>query len=649
MSRTKHDDRRAPRSQPVERLEPRRLLSTVVVNTTGDDLPSSPSSGVMSLRDAIAIADNSATPITIAFDTKLFAISQTITFTQGALHLTNANHATTIHGPSAGVTISNPQGGGFTIDARVQASFSRINVLDCLDSGIANAGQLTITNSDISGNQAKVDGGGIANTGSLNLSNVSLTSNTAERFGGGIASSGVATLDHITVTRSFAGFHGGGISNSGLLNLNHSILSNNSTAFSGGGGAGLHNDGTATLVGVTVSSNEAFGDELSGSDGGGIANFGNIQLRNCTLSLNKTDGRGSQGGGLYNFKTAIVRGSTFSNNSSDTGAGLLNLTTATVINSAFLSNDAGFSGGGVENLFGEASLVNVTIAGNIASGLDDFLMPIGFGGGIRNSGNLSVCNSTISGNAAVADSGGIYNFTAVGGVTTISNSIVAANSTLADTGVVPDVAGAFHSRGHNLIGQTNGSSGWAASDLTGTAAHPLNAMLAPLGNYGGPTQTMPPLPSSPAIDRGSNALIPAKITTDQRGLPRIIDGVVDIGAVEFQSHVTGLLLIDADTGQTIISLSDGATLDLSKLPQHLNVVAVVAGKQIASVLFGLDANSRFRLERGAPYSLFGDTAGRYFFGSITPGQHTIRAQAFADGAAIEPLGSILTVHITVTY
>ena len=97
----------------------------------------------------------------------------------------------------------------------------------------------------------------------------------------------------------------------------------------------------------------------------------------------------------------------------------------------------------------------------------------------------------------------------------------------------PDVSAAFRLlSGNNLIGETDGSSGWVGSDLTGTIAAPLNPLLAPLGNYGGPTQTMALLPGSPAIDAGNNALIPAGITTDQRGLPRIVNTIVDIGAFE---------------------------------------------------------------------------------------------------------------------
>jgi hypothetical protein len=79
---------------------------------------------------------------------------------------------------------------------------------------------------------------------------------------------------------------------------------------------------------------------------------------------------------------------------------------------------------------------------------------------------------------------------------------------------------------------------WSPTDLTGTTADPLDPMLAPLANYGGPTQTMVPLAGNPVIDAGFNAFAldgnGDPLTTDQRQEPRIYNGRVDIGAVEFQ-------------------------------------------------------------------------------------------------------------------
>ena len=141
-------------------------------------------------------------------------------------------------------------------------------------------------------------------------------------------------------------------------------------------------------------------------------------------------------------------------------------------------------------------------------------------------GTATLTNCTVSGNSASGNGGGLDN---VSGTVTLGNTIVAGNTA---TTSGPDVFGTFTSQGHNLIGKTDGSSGWVSSDLTGTIAQPLNPLLAPLGNYGGPTQTMALLPGSPAIDAGNNALIPVGVTTDQRGLSRIVDRVVDIGAFE---------------------------------------------------------------------------------------------------------------------
>ena len=76
---------------------------------------------------------------------------------------------------------------------------------------------------------------------------------------------------------------------------------------------------------------------------------------------------------------------------------------------------------------------------------------------------------------------------------TIGNTIVAKN-TAGTSG--PDAFGTVVSKGNNLVGKTDGSSGWVGSDLTGTIASPLDPLLAPLGNYGGPTQTMPCCPAA---------------------------------------------------------------------------------------------------------------------------------------------------------
>ena len=46
----------------------------------------------------------------------------------------------------------------------------------------------------------------------------------------------------------------------------------------------------------------------------------------------------------------------------------------------------------------------------------------------------------------------------------------------------------------------------------------VDPLLGPLANNGGPTQTMSPLPGSPAIDAGTNMAV----ATDQRGLSRVV-------------------------------------------------------------------------------------------------------------------------------
>ena len=264
---------------------------------------------------------------------------------------------------------------------------------------------------------------------------------------------------------------------------------------------------TASISGVTITAGNGNGG------GGGLENYGTTTLTNCTITGNAA----ANGGGLNNLGTATLNSCTISNNAAIGG------------------NYYGGDGGGLQTFGGTLTLTNCTVSGNHASKNGGGL----YLNNLTTGGTTTLTNCTLSGNSA-GSGGGVDNES---GTATFGNTIVAENT--ATTG--PDAYGALTSRGNNLIGQTDGSSGWVGSDLTGTSAEPLDALLAPLGNYGGPTQTMALLPGSPAIDAGNNALIPAGVTTDQRGLPRIVNGHVDIGAFESSGFT---LAYTSGSGQT---------------------------------------------------------------------------------------------------
>ncbi len=287
------------------------------------------------------------------------------------------------------------------------------------------------------------------------------------------------TISGLTIANGNSpGSNGGGIyNNGGKLTVSNSTLSGNS-ALSGAGGGGIHNNGgTLTITNSTVSSNSA------GFGGGGINNFrSTVTITNSTISGNTITG--GNGGGIYN--------------SGDSTSG-----TVTVTNS--------------------------TISGNSAS---DSSLGIGVGGGIHNGGGtVIITSSTISSNTAQFRGGGINN----NGTLTARNTIIALNTSASG----PDVFGTLTSQNFNLIGNNSGATITPAqfSDQIGTAGSPIDPLLSPLQNNGGPTLTRALLSGSPAIDRGHSS----GSTTDQRGFTRPVgtanvndgDGS-DIGAFEIQ-------------------------------------------------------------------------------------------------------------------
>jgi hypothetical protein len=320
--------------------------------------------------------------------------------------------------------------------------------------------------------------------------------------------------------------------------------------------------------------------------GGGVTISGNhhdrvflvdFDVRAALTGLTIRDGASDDhGGGIFNQGTLTVSNATLSGNSAFTGGGgIFNQGTLTVSNTIISGNDTYEHGaGGIENL-GSLTLTNCTVAGNtcILSGVTSSECSVG---AIRNSGTLTVTNCTISGNSAKEfGCGGIGNAcTATIGNTIIGNTIIAGNTALGAFGDLSgphesDAGGYFISQGHNLIGNGDDSSGFGyfgfgfllLGDQVGTGSSPIDPLLGPLQYNGGPTQTMALLPGSRAIDRGSNALVPAGLTTDQRGpgFNRFSGARVDIGAFEHQAPTVTVHGPRTDPEGTAVTLTGSVT------------------------------------------------------------------------------------------
>jgi hypothetical protein len=261
-----------------------------------------------------------------------------------------------------------------------------------------------------------------------------------------------------------------------------------------------------------------------------------------TLLDSVVNGSGIQVGALGSL---IVKGSTISGVQRTGPGGGISFASGGALdleNSAITGNSSAGGGGGIY-FYGAVTpsgftIRNSTIARNTTSAY--------VGGGIETShagGALVIQNSTITGNAAsTSTSSSSYGG---GGIATISSTVSAViqSSIIAgNTGPTsPDVlfndgigSGGLVEIDHSLIGVVPAGfvfGSGSGNNLTGTAAAPLNPRLAPLGNFGGHTQTMPPMAGSPTLNAGSN---PAGLTTDQRGSPRVAGPAPDIGAYEYQ-------------------------------------------------------------------------------------------------------------------
>jgi predicted outer membrane repeat protein len=407
--------------------------------------------------------------------------------------------------------------------------------------------------------------------GTLTMTNCTLFQNS-DLSGGAIFNNGFATLimDNCTLSGNSATgsstSNGGGIDKRGVLTISNTTFTSN-TALSGGA---IYNESIGPLKGTLKISNSTFSSNTAVS-GGAMSNDGMLTMSNSTLSSNSAS---STGGGIFNVSgTLTVSNSTFVSNSASKGGGIDNAGTLSIDSSTFSSNSAANIGGG--GIFNEAA------------------------------GNLTMVTSTLNHNLAPSG-GGIYNSL---GTVTMGDTIIAGN--FASPG--PDVYGTVTSNGYNLIGDPSGGSGFVATDLLDQ-----NPLLGSLQNNGGPTQTMALLPGSPAIDAGSNALL-GKITTDQRGLPGIVNGTVDIGA--FESSGFTIAVTGGNNNQAVVNTAFAAPLLVTVTSPNGEPVT---GGVVTFAAPGSGASATFPSGSTATIDSFGQ-ASLAVAANTTPGSYVVTA------------------------
>ncbi len=322
-----------------------------------------------------------------------------------------------------------------------------------------------------------------------------------------------ATLSNLTVQHGYRGLNVGRFN---TITLDHIRV----TANGPGSGAGIFNNASFvhldhSTVDGNIAADAFFGCDWSGGSGGGIASL-------C-------------GGGSYHISNSTITGNTAAN----WGGGLiLNDGTHVIENSTISGNHANFPDAGI----GGGAMF-------LAGGFPD----------------VTVRFSTIANNTAVGV-GGIWGYTVADAHVKVFATILQGN-TGTNCRVDPGAAGEpITSLGYNVVSDAS-CPFMQATDLNSTSA-----MLGPLQDTGGATQTHPLAGSSPAIDRIAAA--DCSVTEDQNGVSRPQGPACDVGSYEYVDTTAPTLAAHADV--FALATSPAGAIVTYALPGATDDVAVAS-------------------------------------------------------------------------
>lgn len=360
----------------------------------------------------------------------------------------------------------------------------------------------------------------------LTIENLELTDGTGSEtcggpgiYGGALSVEGRLTLENSLVADNSVDGSGGGFFVGGSLLMIDSVVRGNSTLGPSQYGGGFRVEGPVRLVNSTVSGNWTTGDDARG--GGFKVSLGSTELINTIVRDNWTLGSRASGGGFHVWGLRMENSAVVNNRTegdSTRGGGLHAQHSAEILNSTVYGNSAADEGGGVSVLGGagySASVHNSTISGNHSDTA---------GGGLQIQGLMD--QVTVHSTILAGNNGPFGNF-----VDFVPTDMY--DSLIGDSEQVIDGTG-----GGNVFSDSPGLNGLADNGC----AEPAPVACVP---------TLMPMPGSPAVDTGGN---PLGLTSDQRGAGyarSLIEGP-DIGAHEAAVPVLSLSPASVSFGGTVL-------------------------------------------------------------------------------------------------
>lgn len=295
--------------------------------------------------------------------------------------------------------------------------------------------------------------------------------------------------------------------------------------------------------------------------GGAISNIANLGIKDSRIEGNHS---GQDGGGLCNTGNALTQISVTQftgNTAAANGGGLFNGSNGIILSlsCSFANNTAGLDGGGMYHQGGGVAWISASsFSINQAQGL---------GGALLSGATLLLTNSTLYGNSAGLGGGLFYldaGFTQVindtivsntgGGVvrggqthSLMANTILAGNSPDCGVDVQSQPTHGLHATAINLSDDETCSDASLTNDLK----------LGVFGSHGGPTNSIPLLAGSSAIDAGDTSLCGGLVSNlDQRGVARPPTHC-SMGAYEPLARIDVL----ADFGTSLQPIPMGGSVD----------------------------------------------------------------------------------------